>query len=96
MKPAIEASAPARTKFMANLTIDTSNVAAVMERVPAEQARIAELKKEGTLLNLWLAADNKRAFIELSAPNEAAARAALASLPLHQFMKVDLVALRPV
>lgn len=63
----------------------------------AEGLRVRELYAEGTVRQLWGRGDVPGAIMLLEAADEAAARAALGSLPLAQreMLEVQLVPLRP-
>jgi len=65
----------------------------VQELVPAEQARVKELKEEGILEDLFLAADRSRGWLVMRGESEGEAREAAASLPLSKLWEVEVTPL---
>ena len=62
--------------------VEATNTKDVTPFLDAEAKRAAELRAAGTLTSLWLKADYSGAFLLLECADEAAAHAALGSLPL--------------
>jgi muconolactone delta-isomerase len=67
--------------FRADATFDK-----IRPLVPAEQARVAELTREGVVAALYLSADMRSGWIVFHTDSAEAAHAAMESLPLHVFM----------
>ncbi len=93
LRPAVEAATPKRIPFVAILTFKPMDPAERARLVPAEVARINELKKSGDILRGSLAQDRKRAFMEMSAVSAEAAHQALSTLPFYPWLDVELVEL---
>jgi len=66
------------------------------ELVAAEGQRVRELYVEGTLRQVWRRSDTAGAAILWEAADEAAARAALESLPLYRAGLLELTAVVPL
>ena len=64
---------------------------AIPSLIPAEQARVGELVAKGTIQALYLAADNSRGWLVMSGDTQAQIEQAIASLPLHAYMRADLL-----
>jgi len=73
-------------RMMVHFRFDPTDAAKVAPLIPAEQARIGELREAGTLEALYLAGDRAQGWLVLQGENEAAITDALASLPLHPYM----------
>jgi muconolactone delta-isomerase len=59
--------------------------------VPAERQRVEELAAQGLVKAGYMRSDTRGAFLIMQADSEAAVRAALESLPMHRFMKCEIV-----
>jgi|GEM_PF-2404296 muconolactone delta-isomerase len=70
--------------------------AAIGQLVPAEQARVGELRRQGVIDNLYLSADRQRGWLVFNAADATALDELLHSLPLHPFMQTDIAELRVV
>jgi hypothetical protein len=66
----------------------------LMPLVPAEMARVAELRSEGIIESLELASAGGRGWLLMAAPNEAGIRRALDSLPMAPLLQFEVVVLR--
>jgi muconolactone delta-isomerase len=80
-------------RMMASITWIPGQQMEIAARVPAEQARIKELSEQGVVDSLYLAADRSRVWIVLQGKSQAEVEQALASLPLHPYMNVELTPL---
>jgi muconolactone delta-isomerase len=80
-------------KVMVTMAFDPARRAEIMEWVPAEQARVRELRAVGMLEALYLAEAQDRVWLVLSAETEGEARRILESLPLHAYATIDLAPL---
>jgi muconolactone delta-isomerase len=60
---------------------------------PAEQARVAELMAEGTLLSLYVAADYSGAWLVMRGDSADAVQHAIESLPLHPYQHSEVTPL---
>ncbi|MEA2532168.1 MAG: Muconolactone delta-isomerase [Thermomicrobiales bacterium] len=80
-------------RFMVRFTIRDPGSEEVASLIPAERDRVRELREQGTLGALYLAADRSGGWIAMQGPSIEWIEAALASLPLHPYMDVELTAL---
>lgn len=62
--------------------VEATNKKDITPYLDAETKRAAELRAEGTITSMWLKADFSGAFLVLECADEAAAHAALGTLPL--------------
>jgi len=61
--------------------------------VPAEYRRVAELKQQGILEAIYLAADHSEGWIVMQGKGQEEVAVAVASLPLFKYMQVTYQAL---
>lgn len=80
-------------KFLASNRMKQAPNEEVMALFPAEQARVAELMAQGVLESLYVAADFSKAWLVLQGESLDMVRQALESLPLHQFLHVEITPL---
>ncbi len=81
-------------KMMVHFRFDPADAATIAPLIPAEQARIGELREAGTVEALYLAGNRAQGWLVLQGENEDAIAEALASLPLHPYMTVTSTPLR--
>ncbi len=62
--------------------------------VPAETQRVEELAAQGLVKAGFLRADLRGAYLIMEAESDAQVHAALESLPMHRYMKLDIVPCR--
>ena len=62
----------------------------VRSLIPAERQRVRELNEEGTLEVLYLAADRASGWIVMRGPSVESVEEALATLPLHPYLDLEL------
>ncbi len=78
-------------KFMVTMSfIPNPEIASL---VPAERARVAELREAGILESLYLANDSTKAWLIMQGESREAVTEATNSLPLHKFANVEIVQL---
>lgn len=80
-------------RFMVQLTFIPDP--AIPSLLPAEQARVGELVAQGTIQALYLAADSSRGWLVMAGDTQAQVDEAIASLPLHPYMRAELVEISP-
>jgi muconolactone delta-isomerase len=68
----------------------------VKSLLPAETQRVQELAAQGLVKACLVRADFGGAYLVMEAESDAQLHAALESLPLHPFMKLEIVPCRPV
>ena len=81
------------TAVMVTMTYDPGRCAEVVARVPAEQARIRELRAQGAVEALYIAEAQDRAWLVVRGETLEAVRDIVASLPLHEYATVELAPL---
>jgi muconolactone delta-isomerase len=81
-------------RFMVRFTFPEPGSEEIASRIPDERAKIRQLIDDGTVETLYLAADRSGGWIAMRGPSLARVEAALASLPLHPYMDVELTALQ--
>jgi muconolactone delta-isomerase len=64
--------------------------------VPAETQRVQELAAQGLVKAGFVRADFGGAYLLMEAESDAQVHAALESLPMHRFMKIDVVRALPM
>jgi len=72
--------------MMVHFQFNPADAAKIAPLIPAEQARIGELREAGTVEALYLAGNRAQGWLVLQGESEAAIAEALASLPLHPYM----------
>ena len=65
----------------------------VMALIPAEQARVKELKEQGTIEALYVAADQSGAWMIWNVDSKEALDQHHHTLPLHPYMKSEITVL---
>jgi muconolactone delta-isomerase len=80
-------------KILVTMTFDPSRRAEIVQHVPAEQARVRELRAAGALDALYIAQAGDRVWLVLNVASEEEARRIMASLPLHAYATLDLAPL---
>jgi muconolactone delta-isomerase len=78
---------------MVTMTFDPSRRAEIVAHLPAEQARIRELRAQGAVDALYLADAQDRVWLVVRGETLDAARDIVASLPLHAYATVELAPL---
>jgi muconolactone delta-isomerase len=78
---------------MVTMTFDPTRRAEIVAHVPAEQARVRELRAEGKIEALHIAQAQDRVWLILNVETEDEARRVMESLPLHAFAATDLAPL---
>ena len=81
-------------KMMVHFQFDPADAAKVAPLIPAEQARMGELREAGMLDALYLAGNRAQGWLVLQGETQAAIAEALASLPLHPYMTATSTLLR--
>ncbi len=81
-------------QFMAMIVFKaSSDLAAILPHLPAEQARVAALARAGVIEKAFMTPDRRRGWMVLAASDLDEARRAVDSLPLRPFMDLEIVAL---
>jgi muconolactone delta-isomerase len=80
-------------KVMVTMTFDPARRAEIVAHVPAEQARVRELRAEGKIESLHIAQAQDRVWLVLNVETEDVARRVMESLPLHAYATADLAPL---
>ncbi len=81
-------------KTMMHFRFDPANAAKIAPLIPAEIARVQELRDAGSLDALYFAADRTQGWIVMQGESEAAINEAFASLPLHPYMEATAIPLQ--
>lgn len=81
-------------RFMVRFTHRDPGREEVASLIPAERARVAELRSAGTLEALYLAADRSGGWIVMQGPSLEWIEEALATLPLYPYLDFELTALQ--
>lgn len=66
---------------------------AIAARMPAEQAHVQRLLKEGVIETIHVAADRSRVWLVMPGDSQEQLRRTLAALPLYPYMELDLAPL---
>jgi muconolactone delta-isomerase len=80
-------------KYIASNSLKQAPNEEIFALFPAEQARVAELRAQGILVNLYIAADYSKAWLICEGDSQEAVEKALESLPLHRFLNVEVTPL---
>jgi muconolactone delta-isomerase len=80
-------------RWMVTLTFDPAQGDKIGPLIPAEQARVAELRQEGKLEAIYISQGNQ-VWLILRAATEGDVHAILDTLPLHPYARSDVAALR--
>ncbi|HEY7035146.1 MAG TPA: muconolactone Delta-isomerase family protein [Thermomicrobiales bacterium] len=81
-------------RFMVRFTTRDPGSDEVLSLIPTERERVRELQEEGTLEELYLAADRSGGWIVMRGASLEWIEEALASLPLHPYLDLELTAIR--
>lgn len=74
-------------KMMGTAAFTPGHAEEIAALVPAELARIAELRREGTIETVYIGADEAHFWVVLHGESEEAIRRAVATLPFAPFME---------
>jgi muconolactone delta-isomerase len=77
-------------RYMVRFTTRNPGSEEVLSLIPAERERVRQLHEKGTLEVLYLAADRSGGWIVMQGPSLDSIEEALASLPLHPYLDLDL------
>ena len=80
-------------KFMTPFTVKQPLDEEMLSLLPAEQARIREMIREGVLLHIFVAADLSAGWIVFGVDSAEAALRLMDSLPMRRHMSVSVVEL---
>ena len=78
---------------MVTMTFDPRQRAEIVAHVPAEQARIRDLRTQGAVEALYITEAQDRVWLVVQGETLEAVRDIVASLPLHAYATVDLAPL---
>ncbi len=81
------------TTVMVTMTFDPGRRAEIAANVPAEQARIRELRAQGAVEALYIAEAQDRVWLIVRGETLESVREIVASLPLHAYATVELAPL---
>jgi muconolactone delta-isomerase len=80
-------------RYMVRFTTRDPGSAEVLSLIPAERERVRELREEGTLEALYLATDRSGGWLVMRGASLEWIEDALASLPLHPYLDLELTAI---
>ena len=80
-------------RFLTTETFKAPPTADVQAVIPAEQARVKELTKQGLIAAVYVAADLSGAWIVWNVESQAALEEAHSTLPLHPFLNSEITVL---
>ena len=86
-------------QYMATISLDLAQRSEIERTIPAEQARVAELHRQGRLEARYVPDGTgapARLWAVFNGDSPEAVQNTLQSLPLYPFMRVDLAPLRPL
>jgi muconolactone D-isomerase len=78
-------------RLMVHFTTRDPGSEEVASLIPAERERVVQLRSEGTLEALYLAADRSGGWIVMQDPSLEWIEEALATLPLYPYLDIDLI-----
>lgn len=81
-------------RYMVKFTFSQEADAEFKALIPAEYDRVAELKSQGILEELYLAADHSEGWLVMQGKAQEEVAEAVASLPLFRYMQVTYKALQ--
>jgi muconolactone delta-isomerase len=81
----------ATMRFMVRFATRDPGSAEYASLIPAERERVAELRADGTLEALYLAADRSGGWIVMQGPSLEWIEEALATLPLYPYLDIELI-----
>ena len=80
-------------RFLTRETFSAPATEEVMELIPAEQAKIAELVGQGVVEAAYEAADNSAMYLIWNSESQAGLEEAHKTLPLHGFLRSEITLL---
>ena len=80
-------------RFLTKETFSAPPTEEVMELIPAEQAKIAELVGQGVVEAAYAAADNSAMYLIWNSESQASLEAAHKTLPLHEYLRSEVTLL---
>lgn len=81
-------------KMMVHFTFKPEDAGALAALTPQERERVRELREAGAITALYLPADRTQGWLVMAGESEAEIETALASLPMHPYMRTTLTPLQ--
>lgn len=79
--------------FMVSATFGKQDSAEIMPRIPQEQARIGALKEQGVVKELYVSSDLSHVWIVMQGKSQEQIHEHLQTLPLYNYMALEVLAL---
>ena len=80
--------------YIVDIAITNPSAPELASLIPAERQRVAELAAQGLVTAGYMRNDAPGVFLIMQADSEAEVRAALESLPMHRFLKYEIIPCR--